>query len=424
MEAFRRLVPLPVFKTGVVRDPGQAGSIPVRLRQPAAGVTRCATARWTRDAGCPAPTRCWPTRSWPRPPRPSAGTGSRPSSPRRRSGPAAARSTPTRSGTPRSAALPVAGPPHGAQRHRRRAAHQPRPGAAVTPPPSPRVVAAAGHTDVELDLGTGRRARRGRDALDALAAAVPDAARRARGQQRRRRAGPGRHRAGRRPGDRGQPGRAGRDRRRVPPARPAGEHRRPAAGGGHHQPHHPRRLRRRGRPGDRVRAQGAPVELPGHRLHLGRAACGELATLGVPVVADIGSGLLAPDPLLPDEPDAASTLRAGAAPGHRQRRQAARRPAGGPAARRRRRWSSGCAGTRWPGRCGWTSSPSPRSPPPCTVRTPRPGPRCTPTRPACAAAWSGCVTGSARTAARRRSYRRSPWSVAAARRASSWTRGR
>ncbi|MGH3729019.1 MAG: L-seryl-tRNA(Sec) selenium transferase [Micromonosporaceae bacterium] len=39
----------------------------------------------------------------------------------------------------------------------------------------------------------------------------------------------------------------------------------------------------------------------------------ELATLGVPVVADIGSGLLTRDPLLPDEPDAASTLRAGAA---------------------------------------------------------------------------------------------------------------
>ncbi|WP_345713498.1 L-seryl-tRNA(Sec) selenium transferase, partial [Kineococcus glutinatus] len=33
---------------------------------------------------------------------------------------------------------------------------------------------------------------------------------------------------------------------------------------------------------------------------------------GVPLVADIGSGLLAPDPLLPTEPDAASTLRAGA----------------------------------------------------------------------------------------------------------------
>jgi L-seryl-tRNA(Ser) seleniumtransferase len=38
----------------------------------------------------------------------------------------------------------------------------------------------------------------------------------------------------------------------------------------------------------------------------------ELATLGAPVVADIGSGLLAPHPLLPDEPDAASALRAGA----------------------------------------------------------------------------------------------------------------
>ena len=38
----------------------------------------------------------------------------------------------------------------------------------------------------------------------------------------------------------------------------------------------------------------------------------ELAGLGVPVVADIGSGLLAPDPLLPDEPDAASVLAAGA----------------------------------------------------------------------------------------------------------------
>ena len=39
----------------------------------------------------------------------------------------------------------------------------------------------------------------------------------------------------------------------------------------------------------------------------------ELAGLGVPVVADTGSGLLAPHPLLPDEPDAASALRAGAA---------------------------------------------------------------------------------------------------------------
>ncbi|WP_062428515.1 L-seryl-tRNA(Sec) selenium transferase [Herbidospora daliensis] len=39
---------------------------------------------------------------------------------------------------------------------------------------------------------------------------------------------------------------------------------------------------------------------------------GELAGLGVPLVADIGSGLLTPEPLLPDEPDAATWLRAGA----------------------------------------------------------------------------------------------------------------
>ncbi len=39
----------------------------------------------------------------------------------------------------------------------------------------------------------------------------------------------------------------------------------------------------------------------------------ELAGLPAPVVADVGSGLLAPDPLLPDEPDVATALRAGAA---------------------------------------------------------------------------------------------------------------
>ena len=38
----------------------------------------------------------------------------------------------------------------------------------------------------------------------------------------------------------------------------------------------------------------------------------ELVTLPARVVADLGSGLLAPDPLLPDEPDVASALAAGA----------------------------------------------------------------------------------------------------------------
>jgi L-seryl-tRNA(Ser) seleniumtransferase len=39
----------------------------------------------------------------------------------------------------------------------------------------------------------------------------------------------------------------------------------------------------------------------------------DLAGLGVPVVVDIGSGLLAPHPLLPGEPDAAGVLAEGAA---------------------------------------------------------------------------------------------------------------
>jgi L-seryl-tRNA(Ser) seleniumtransferase len=43
------------------------------------------------------------------------------------------------------------------------------------------------------------------------------------------------------------------------------------------------------------------------------AEVGELAGLGAAVVGDIGSGLLAPHPLLPGEPDADSWLRAGAA---------------------------------------------------------------------------------------------------------------
>jgi L-seryl-tRNA(Ser) seleniumtransferase len=39
----------------------------------------------------------------------------------------------------------------------------------------------------------------------------------------------------------------------------------------------------------------------------------DLVGLGAPVVVDIGSGLLQPDPLLPAEPDATTALRAGAA---------------------------------------------------------------------------------------------------------------
>ncbi|MBB1156189.1 MULTISPECIES: L-seryl-tRNA(Sec) selenium transferase [Amycolatopsis] len=42
------------------------------------------------------------------------------------------------------------------------------------------------------------------------------------------------------------------------------------------------------------------------------ASVAELARLGVPVVSDVGSGLLAPHPLLPDEPDVTTALAGGA----------------------------------------------------------------------------------------------------------------
>ena len=132
-------------------------------------------------------------------------------------------------------------------------------------------MAAAGHTDVELDLATGRRARRGRDALDALAAAVPDA-----GAVHVVNNGAAALvlaatalAAGREiVVSRGELVEIG-DGFRLPDLlvstgarlREVGTTNRTTL----------RRLRRRDRPADRLRAQGAPVELRGHRLHLGRA---------------------------------------------------------------------------------------------------------------------------------------------------------
>ncbi|MFI7427979.1 L-seryl-tRNA(Sec) selenium transferase [Micromonospora sp. NPDC049836] len=173
------------------------------------------------------------------------------------------------------------------------------------------LVAAAGHTDVELDLRTGRRARRGRDALDALAAAVPAAA--------------AVHvvnngaaalvlaatalAAGREiVVSRGELVEIG-DGFRLPDLL--------ASTGA--------RLREVGTTNRTARADYAAAIGPRTgfvlKVHPSNFVVSgftsavevrELATLGVPVVVDIGSGLLVPDPLLPDEPDAASTLRAGA----------------------------------------------------------------------------------------------------------------
>jgi len=173
------------------------------------------------------------------------------------------------------------------------------------------VTAASGHTDVELDLATGRRARRGRDALAALAAAVPDAG--------------GVHvvnngaaalvlaatalAAGREiVVSRGEMVEIG-DGFRLPDLLESTGARLREVG-----------TTNRTSYADYADAVGPQTGFilkvhPSNFVVRGftRAVeVAELTGLGVPVVADIGSGLLTSDPLLPDEPDAATTLRAGA----------------------------------------------------------------------------------------------------------------
>ncbi|MDG4797663.1 L-seryl-tRNA(Sec) selenium transferase [Micromonospora sp. WMMD1082] len=174
------------------------------------------------------------------------------------------------------------------------------------------VAAAAGHTDVELDLDTGRRARRGRDALDALAAAVPAAEAVHvvnNGAAALVLAATALATDAEIVVSRGELVEIG-DGFRLPDLltstgarlREVGTTNRTsladyaAAVGprtGFVLKVHP----------SNFRVTGFTSAVPVRRL----------ADLGVPVVADIGSGLLAPDPLLPDEPDAVTTLRAGAA---------------------------------------------------------------------------------------------------------------
>jgi L-seryl-tRNA(Ser) seleniumtransferase len=173
------------------------------------------------------------------------------------------------------------------------------------------VVAAAGATDVEFDLATGRRARRGRGALAALARAVPTAG--------------GVHVVNNNaaallltalalaPGkeivlSRGELVEIG-DGFRIPELL--------ASTGS--------RLREVGttnRTSVRDYAEaigpetGFVLKVHPSNFHVSgftsAVDVAELAQLEVPLVVDIGSGLLSPHPVLPDEPDATSTLRNGA----------------------------------------------------------------------------------------------------------------
>jgi L-seryl-tRNA(Ser) seleniumtransferase len=174
------------------------------------------------------------------------------------------------------------------------------------------LVAAAGTTDVEFDLVTGLRATRGAGLLDALARAVPDAG--------------AVHVVNNNAGalllcalalardrevvvSRGELVEIG-DGFRIPDL---------LAGAG-------ARLREVGttnrtHPRDYADAIGPDTAFvlkvhPSNFQVTGFTAgvdVADLVELGPPVVVDIGSGLLTPHPLLPDEPDAATALRAGAA---------------------------------------------------------------------------------------------------------------
>jgi L-seryl-tRNA(Sec) selenium transferase len=173
------------------------------------------------------------------------------------------------------------------------------------------MVAAGGATDVEFDLATGRRARRGRGALAALARAVPTAG--------------GVHVVNNNaaallltaltlaPGkeivlSRGELVEIG-DGFRIPELL--------ASTGS--------RLREVGttnrtslRDYTEAIGPGTGFVLKVHpsNFHVtgftSAVGISELAAIDVPLVVDIGSGLLAPHPVLPDEPDAASMLRDGA----------------------------------------------------------------------------------------------------------------
>lgn len=173
------------------------------------------------------------------------------------------------------------------------------------------VATAAGPTDVELDLATGRRGRRGAAALAALAAAVP--------------AAEAVHVVNNGAAALGLAARALAGGRRVVIAR--GEL--VEIGDGFRIP-------------ELVEAFGAELREVGttNRVHLedyeravddtvgfvlkvhpsnfrvegftSSVPVRALATLGKPVVADTGSGLLRPHPRLPDEPDATTTLLEGA----------------------------------------------------------------------------------------------------------------
>ncbi|ABP53064.1 L-seryl-tRNA(Sec) selenium transferase [Salinispora tropica] len=173
------------------------------------------------------------------------------------------------------------------------------------------VTAAAGYVDIEYDVTTGARARRGRSALDALRAAVPDA-----GDV---------HVVNNGAAAIVLAATALAARREIVVARSEmveiGDGFRlhellASTGAGLCEVGATNRAHLRDyaeavgpRTGFILKVHPSNFRIEGYTSAVGVA---DLARLPVPVVADIGSGLLRPEPLLPDEPDAATWLREGA----------------------------------------------------------------------------------------------------------------
>jgi L-seryl-tRNA(Ser) seleniumtransferase len=173
------------------------------------------------------------------------------------------------------------------------------------------VITAGGATDVEFDLVTGRRARRGRGALAALARAVPAAG--------------GVHVVNNNaaallltamtlaPGkdivlSRGELIEIG-DGFRIPELLES-------TGSRLHEVGTTNRTHLRDYADAIGPDTGFVLKVHPSNFHVtgftSAVTVAELATLDIPLVVDIGSGLLSPHPLLPDEPDATTVLRDGA----------------------------------------------------------------------------------------------------------------